>query len=178
MTQTPSIKEALTDLISLCERNLYPQPDKPNSDWMRVQAAKTALATFQPSGEGREALVTQVQGILGDKLTIDALNVEIDGVGPASYAIVDLLLASGLVQDEAEWLDISTAPKNEYVLVFCPDAEESSRMICGLLVFEGDPEPPDWYELNGSKPLDVEPSHWKPLPTSPIRSARNGGAES
>lgn len=39
-------REALADLISLCERKIYPQPDKPNSDWMRVQAAKAAIAAI------------------------------------------------------------------------------------------------------------------------------------
>jgi len=71
------------------------------------------------------------------------------------------------------WQDIGTAPTNEYVLVFCPDAEESSRiMICGRLVFEGDPEPPEWYELNCDQrtgPLDVDPTHWMPLPSPPSK---------
>lgn len=70
-----------------------------------------------------------------------------------------------------EWQPIETAPKNEYVLVFCPGAEEASQiMICGLLVFEGDPDPPDWYELNCDErpsPLDVDVTHWMPLPNPP-----------
>lgn len=71
----------------------------------------------------------------------------------------------------SEWHPIKTAPINEYVLVFCPHAADFTRiMICGRLVFEGDPDPPDWYELNADTrpaPLDVEPTHWMPLPTPP-----------
>lgn len=69
------------------------------------------------------------------------------------------------------WQPIESAPKNEYVLVFCPDAADHTQiMICGLLVFEGDPDPPDWYELNAETrpaPLDVAPTHWMPLPNRP-----------
>lgn len=71
----------------------------------------------------------------------------------------------------SEWQPIETAPRNEYVLVFCPDASEWTQiMICGLLEFEGDPDPPDWYELNADArpdPLDVGPTHWMPLPERP-----------
>ena len=75
----------------------------------------------------------------------------------------------------SEWRQINTAPKNEYVLVFCPDATEGSQiMICGHLVFVGDPDGPTWYELNCDArpyPLDVEPTHWMPLPNIPLAAA-------
>lgn len=58
---TPSIKEALADLIALCERNIYPQPDKPGSDWARVEAAKSALATLsQPTADRREIVARAI----------------------------------------------------------------------------------------------------------------------
>lgn len=70
-----------------------------------------------------------------------------------------------------EWQPIETAPTNEYVLVYCPDAEEYSRiLICARLVFEGDTDPPDWYEINCDvrpNPIDVDATHWMPLPTPP-----------
>lgn len=37
------LREALTELIAICEPNLYPCPDKPNSKWGKLQAAKAAL---------------------------------------------------------------------------------------------------------------------------------------
>lgn len=75
----------------------------------------------------------------------------------------------------SDWQPISTAPLNEYVLVFCPDAEDGCRiMVCGKLMFEGDPDPPKWYEQNLSDsghPLDVEPTRWMPLPAEPAVSS-------
>jgi hypothetical protein len=76
-----------------------------------------------------------------------------------------------LAVEPGVWRTIEAAPNNEYVLVFCPDAEETTQiMICARLVADGDPDPPDWYELNCDirpNPLDVEPTHWQPLPESP-----------
>lgn len=98
---TPSIKEALIDLISLCERNLYPQPDKPNSDWAKVQAAKAALATLQPSGERRDAIARALaEKWPGDYMQGDD---ECDREPNAlAYETADAaIIASVLVQDEA-----------------------------------------------------------------------------
>lgn len=72
-----------------------------------------------------------------------------------------------------QWQPIITAPKNEYVLVFCPDAADHTQiMICGHLEAQGDPDGPDWYELNADTrpaPLDVDPTHWMPLPDAPTQ---------
>lgn len=95
----PSTKEALEDLISLCERNLYPQPDKPNSDWMRVQAAKVALATLQPDGERREAIARA----LAEKWPGDYMQGDDEcerEPNALAYETADLILASDLAQDE------------------------------------------------------------------------------
>lgn len=72
------------------------------------------------------------------------------------------------------WREISSAPKNEYVLVFCPDAADYTQiMICGFLESEDPEDDGDWYELNCDtrpNPFDVEPTHWQPLPDSPLSS--------
>ena len=82
-------------------------------------------------------------------------------------------------EEQGAWLDIASAPTNEYVLVFCPDtAEPYQIMICGLLEFEGDPDPAEWYELNADtrpKPLDVTPTYWQPLPPPPSACAARQG---
>lgn len=79
------------------------------------------------------------------------------------------------------WQPIETAPKNEYILVFCPDAADYTQiMICGLLEFDGDPDSPVWYELNADTrpdPLDVEPTHWMALPQKPIKSENAAARE-
>jgi hypothetical protein len=40
----PDLLKALTDLIAVCEPNIYPQPDKPDSPWAKLQAARAAIA--------------------------------------------------------------------------------------------------------------------------------------
>lgn len=78
-----------------------------------------------------------------------------------------------------EWQDIATAPINRYVLVFLPDASPDAQiLIAGLLAFEGDLDPPEWFEISAdSHPnaLDVAPSHWLPLPDPP--TLLTGGRE-
>lgn len=44
----PALVEALEGLVAVAERNIYPQPDKPDSDWAKLEAARTALAGARP----------------------------------------------------------------------------------------------------------------------------------
>lgn len=37
----------VAELIAICEPNLYPCPDKPDSKWAKLMAAKAALAQEQ-----------------------------------------------------------------------------------------------------------------------------------
>lgn len=67
----------------------------------------------------------------------------------------------------SEWRPISTHPRNEYIMGYFPDAAaEFQIMIVGFLVSDDPCDEGDWYELcqANSAPLDVEPSHWMPLP--------------
>lgn len=43
----PALVAALTDLVGICERHIYPQPDKPHSDWAKVERARAALAEYR-----------------------------------------------------------------------------------------------------------------------------------
>lgn len=71
----------------------------------------------------------------------------------------------------SDWQTIETAPDNDFVLVFCPDASEHTRiMICARYIFTDDPHAPDWCELSTDKSIDVEPTHWMPLPSPPAAS--------
>lgn len=45
-----ALRGHLAELIAICEPNLYPCPDKPNSKWGKLQAAKAAL-TQQEQGK-------------------------------------------------------------------------------------------------------------------------------
>lgn len=106
-----------------------------------------------------------------------------EGPEPSPLAAIEPSSPSvtGRSQPAPRWRSIETAPKNEYVLVFCPDAAEYTQiMICGQLEGDGDPGGPDWYELNCDArpcPLDVEPTHWTPLPSAPDKAVENASAE-
>ncbi len=69
------------------------------------------------------------------------------------------------------WRPVGEAETNTHVIVFCPDAAEHTQtMICARLEFEGDPNEPEWFELNCEcrpNPIDVEPTHFMPLPAPP-----------
>lgn len=69
----------------------------------------------------------------------------------------------------SEWQPISTAPKNEMILGFFPDAD-TEIMIVGCLVTDHPDDSPDWYHQDDrlGAPLDVEPTHWMPLPEPPL----------
>lgn len=70
------------------------------------------------------------------------------------------------------WRPIESAPKNIYVLAYFPDATEQERiLIAGLLEFQGDPDPAEWWEISADahpNPIDVTPTHWMPLPPPPV----------
>lgn len=66
-----------------------------------------------------------------------------------------------------------TAPFNEDVLVFSPDSKDPV-MICHRCLFDGQTEADwdgDWHEQNVDmcpNPIDVEVTHWMPLPAAPV----------
>jgi hypothetical protein len=66
------------------------------------------------------------------------------------------------------WQDIGTAPKDgTWVLVFCAYAIEPKIFICHWGEYEGDPEPGEWID-SADVNMDVDPSHWMPLPLRPV----------
>src|SRR6185312_14145323 len=68
----------------------------------------------------------------------------------------------------SKWRTIDSAPMNENVIGFFPDfAETDQILICRKLEFDGDPDPPNWWER--TNPLIAEPTHWMPIPKPPGR---------
>lgn len=69
----------------------------------------------------------------------------------------------------SNWRPIKTAPRDELVLVFCPDADDlSTIMICSFMVSDEPGDEGGWYGQSDFSPqLDVEPTHWMPLPLRP-----------
>jgi hypothetical protein len=68
------------------------------------------------------------------------------------------------------WQPIETAPHGDDVLVFCPDASEPGIVVAALLTFddgEGGEAFVDWHDVWRETELDVEPTHWMPLPSRP-----------
>ena len=108
MTQAPSIKEALEQIIADIEdyervNNLAPSPG--NKDcWQSVTNAKAALATFQPSGEQREAIARIIcywdePSTCHDNYCVFSCRAKTPDA--RFFKATDAILASGLVQDEA-----------------------------------------------------------------------------
>ena len=55
---------------------------------------KFTVLRLQPGKPDREEVARKVQNILANGLTINGLEAEIDGIGPASFKIADLLTPS------------------------------------------------------------------------------------
>lgn len=75
----------------------------------------------------------------------------------------------------ATWQPRETAPTNSYVLLFLPGASAGQEIIIGaFLKSESPADAGDWYEQceSAGGPLDIEPTHWMPLPDPPT----TGGA--
>ena len=56
-----------------CECNLYPQPDKPNSDWARVQAAKAALSNPPAAVESNASAEARLRVKTTDGFEVETL---------------------------------------------------------------------------------------------------------
>jgi hypothetical protein len=70
------------------------------------------------------------------------------------------------------WKLIASAPLDEPVLLFSPDAREPGVMIGIRSTFVGadsDDLIIDWSDFWEERELDVEPTHWMPLPERPER---------
>ena len=44
IASAPDLLEALEGLVAIAAPNIYPQPDKPDSAWAKLQAARAAIA--------------------------------------------------------------------------------------------------------------------------------------
>ena len=72
--------------------------------------------------------------------------------------------------EAAMWRPIEEAPKNELVIAHFPEAREDSQvMICQFLICDDPQDRGDWYEQNENipGPIDVDPTHFRPLPPPP-----------
>lgn len=182
---TPSHKEALEDLQHFSETQLDRNPKMQKV----VATVVAALATLPPDpttskkevveNERREAIARakawadRIRWLLQDEPGSLAFAVELHKNAKAILRSLDDLLASGLVQDEAVWRDISTAPKNGEFLV----VENGRVVMVDAVRAMGTPK---LRRCGGASHnyFVNDATHWMPLPAPPIRSARDGGAES
>lgn len=44
LSAAPDLYEALSELVEVCAPNIYPQPDKPDSAWAKLERARAALS--------------------------------------------------------------------------------------------------------------------------------------
>lgn len=75
---------------------------------------------------------------------------------------------------ESQWQAIDTAPKDgTTVLLFLPNSA-TNDIVFGYWAEDCYPGGGVWYEQNGSDsafPIDVDATHWMPLPAPPATSA-------
>ncbi len=71
----------------------------------------------------------------------------------------------------SEWQLIKTAPLDgTSVLVYCPDVIEPKVVIAQYLIFDGDPDGGQWWDLWNEEADSLDstpPTHWMPLPEPP-----------
>ena len=77
------------------------------------------------------------------------------------------------------WQPIKTAPQTgEACLIYCPDADEPRVVLAAFRRYENAEDPADvheaWYDFweDEGGPVDVDPSHWMPLPDPPEKAER------
>jgi hypothetical protein len=68
---------------------------------------------------------------------------------------------------EAGWQPIETAPRDEPLILFSPDAREPKVCIGSLVRWHDGSE--DWADWWSDHLIDAEPSFWMPLPPPPAR---------
>jgi len=70
------------------------------------------------------------------------------------------------------WQPIETAPEDECVLIFSPDAREPGVMIGIQSTFvdaKGRDVCTEWGDYWTEREIDAEPTHWMPLPGRPVQ---------
>lgn len=134
-----------------------------------VKAWNTRATLSPPAGERREAIARLIdpiafrpKHIIGEGLSetekekwLRARNV--------AYYTADAILASGLVQNEASWRDISTAPKDGTAFLAW-ESKDRGPFKCWWHTRWPEPEA-YWMDHNDSEP---NPTHWKPLDPDPL----------
>lgn len=133
-------------------------------------------ALSPPAGEKREAIAETMWRAELRRATGKERNIAWSEVAPYDQErfryVADTILASGLVQDEAGWRDISTAPKDGTPFLAWEDSDRGPFKCWWR--DEWPKREAYWMDYNDSEP---NPTHWMPLPAPPIRSARDRGAE-
>ena len=74
----------------------------------------------------------------------------------------------------SEWQPIETAPKDGTpILGFMPDAAIQWQIMPIEMLDFGDDDGPEWFQADrdDGRALDVEPTHWMPLPHPPSDGA-------
>jgi hypothetical protein len=79
-------------------------------------------------------------------------------------------MSRGTIPTEGGWQPIETAPKGVPLLVFSPEAREPAVMVAEYNDWKDEDTGEvvsDWTDTWAEQGLDVEPTHWRPLPAPP-----------
>lgn len=171
---TPNPKEALERIVAICTTD---QHSEGVAVGRVLEAAQAALAT-KPDGERLKEIAKIIDPLAAELRTAldnaegepPELRLEAEAKwkarNDAALTKADLILVSGLVQDEAGWRDISTAPKDHFPILTW--SEHGGRCVAFRDVAW------KWWPCPPTRPLVSKPTHWMPLPAPPIRFARDG----
>lgn len=157
---TPSPKEALEAVLAAAQST---SPEMTAA----YEMAKAALATLSPQAGERRDSRAAFEKVWANRpwLTYE----ETDKDRAFRWWSEGAIFASGLVQDEAGWRTMDSAPKDmTEIIVLCgpKDVRLGWYFAPSSTTF-------GWRDQH-QKPIN--PTHWMPLPAPPIRSARAGGA--
>ena len=186
-----ALVEALRDFLPICEPNICPTPDKPNSNWAKLQRVKEALADSAIDGGAKEvddkidgqACAFGAQHQSADALTDAyerAMRV-VEEPAPCKKAADALLLrlskairALASAPGRGEVRDIATAPIDEDVLVFGYHEDDRDTTEPRWFVgYRTDFQPHLWW-IAGTMENIEGAEQWVPLPPA-IRAEKGEG---
>jgi hypothetical protein len=155
MTSNPARTPALSELmkfIEIAEKRIYPQPDKPNSDWAQLQRAKAELEAITRTPTGDPSGAEEIARDIVSQVAVDEYQ------GHRLRDLIAAALRASRATTEARLGDLegllrrSKAVLQDYVV----DAEEWTVLVDLVNDIEAAlPDPP-------------------PIPTPPARGGRDG----
>lgn len=127
---------------------------------------------MQIDEKAREQVALIIQNAIAEHCSIDAIEMEIDGAGPASFKAADRILAyeSAKQKGEAEgWRPIESAPKDGTNILLA----HARAVFDGYWDVYANGWVDDVTDLYEDK-ITYQATHWRPLPEPPTMLSAGG----